>query len=716
MQTKDKRFIPKWWEKLNQNEDSYSQQLTKFVEYFSTWIFHALEGKMYVHEEYIGEYAKPSPEQLAEWCKGGGIFSKNVEEIRQILRNGQRDYFAIFDHINDVKFGPIEFQQKGKDFDEAIDLCVTFLFRTKQFERMKQISECIQKIELEGYTVSTVKIYCFIAVSLLQSSPASDLNIPELKEIRSEVSSEHSSYSEKAWRIVCDKIFSRDDNSLSKILVENNNEFLPYFFHSAITRAWSLIETRQYSNALEILKVIQKELQKDWVKEIIGNMSIKFFENMVAQYWFHCIRRMSLERYDDGDLIPLEERLKITFELNKNTIDRSDIFSAIQNFTNYGAVLVKLNKKKSVIEKEVDWKAIDKLYNVALKLIGLSQRAINYDAVQIQGIVKKKFPHIRYQNELLLEIADLLNGKAIVARELGKKSEARRWTLLMCQLSVLAANHGYSLEANEMIFQSLSEEIDELWSEVKNTTEPELRHFTFYNMLVEKGYINALLEVIRLNDGYLGKYHSTQTGILVQTITEFHNENNTHREPYLNPIEGFLCGALHDTGKILLSSEITYKPGRLNSRENALMRLHPVLGAYLLANLHLYRPALIALGHHFCAMAPQQFYSYPLNFDAYRAKLKLPDPEREESLKLLIAYTAMADTVDARSCSGGERKYQAFSNEGNKPQDIINDLRKLIDIKFSEKSFNTFVRALQKCTRKLHEKISLFPLEYESIS
>ena len=59
-----------------------------------------------------------------------------------------------------------------------------------------------------------------------------------------------------------------------------------------------------------------------------------------------------------------------------------------------------------------------------------------------------------------------------------------------------------------------------------------------------------------------------------------------------------LAASLHDVGKLMLSSAIVNKPGRLDDAELAVMRRHPVLGAEALANAGLHEAARIVRHHH----------------------------------------------------------------------------------------------------------------------
>jgi HD-GYP domain-containing protein (c-di-GMP phosphodiesterase class II) len=60
-----------------------------------------------------------------------------------------------------------------------------------------------------------------------------------------------------------------------------------------------------------------------------------------------------------------------------------------------------------------------------------------------------------------------------------------------------------------------------------------------------------------------------------------------------------LGAALHDVGKINLPPGVLQKPGRLDSAELAAVRAHPVEGAWLIAGVRAFEPALpYVLFHH----------------------------------------------------------------------------------------------------------------------
>jgi HD-GYP domain-containing protein (c-di-GMP phosphodiesterase class II) len=60
----------------------------------------------------------------------------------------------------------------------------------------------------------------------------------------------------------------------------------------------------------------------------------------------------------------------------------------------------------------------------------------------------------------------------------------------------------------------------------------------------------------------------------------------------------YVAGLLHDVGKVGVDAEILHKPGGLTEREYGLIKLHPELGAALLAGIEPLADALPAVLHH----------------------------------------------------------------------------------------------------------------------
>jgi HD-GYP domain-containing protein (c-di-GMP phosphodiesterase class II) len=93
----------------------------------------------------------------------------------------------------------------------------------------------------------------------------------------------------------------------------------------------------------------------------------------------------------------------------------------------------------------------------------------------------------------------------------------------------------------------------------------------------------------------------------------------------------WLAAALHDVGKICVSDEILCKPGPLTAEETAAMRLHPLVGARLLAPVRCMREALGGVRHHHERFDGQGY----------------PDGLEGTGIPLPARIIAVADTFDA---------------------------------------------------------------------
>ena len=99
-------------------------------------------------------------------------------------------------------------------------------------------------------------------------------------------------------------------------------------------------------------------------------------------------------------------------------------------------------------------------------------------------------------------------------------------------------------------------------------------------------------------------------------------------------------GRLHDIGKLAISARVLLKPGPLEPGELAQIRLHPVIGARLVASVPAARPALgCVLYHH----ERWDGGGYPLG----RSGHDIPLPAR--ILALADAFDAMTSTRPYRA-------------------------------------------------------------------
>ncbi len=103
-----------------------------------------------------------------------------------------------------------------------------------------------------------------------------------------------------------------------------------------------------------------------------------------------------------------------------------------------------------------------------------------------------------------------------------------------------------------------------------------------------------------------------------------------------------LTGYLHDIGKIHVQPEILNKPAKLNEEEMSIIRLHPIVGANLLAPIRGFKQIIPLVYHH------HEWY----NGQGY------PDGLAGEKIPLSARILAVADGFDAMTSNRPYRKAQ----------------------------------------------------------
>jgi len=103
--------------------------------------------------------------------------------------------------------------------------------------------------------------------------------------------------------------------------------------------------------------------------------------------------------------------------------------------------------------------------------------------------------------------------------------------------------------------------------------------------------IKVLLQILDSKDRYTWEHSRQVASYAVQLAEEL---GLPEEEKYWLRLTGYL----HDIGKIHVSSEILNKKGRLNSEELSVIRLHPVVGANLLAPIKGFKKIVPIIYHH----------------------------------------------------------------------------------------------------------------------
>jgi len=111
---------------------------------------------------------------------------------------------------------------------------------------------------------------------------------------------------------------------------------------------------------------------------------------------------------------------------------------------------------------------------------------------------------------------------------------------------------------------------------------------------VENQYLHmfkSFAKFIDAKDAYTGQ-HSNNVSKSVEMILEFLplSEEEKH--------DVRIASALHDIGKIGISESILNKPGKLTNEEYSQMKMHPVIGAELLAEIEDYKDISKIIRHH----------------------------------------------------------------------------------------------------------------------
>ena len=101
----------------------------------------------------------------------------------------------------------------------------------------------------------------------------------------------------------------------------------------------------------------------------------------------------------------------------------------------------------------------------------------------------------------------------------------------------------------------------------------------------------ALAEVFDAHDPGVGR-HSQRVSALAETI----GRRLGCDPPALDALR--VGGHLHDLGKLVISEQVLRKPGPLEPAELAQVRLHPVIGARLVAEIRGARSALPCVLYH----------------------------------------------------------------------------------------------------------------------
>ncbi|MCL5676799.1 MAG: diguanylate cyclase, partial [Firmicutes bacterium] len=115
---------------------------------------------------------------------------------------------------------------------------------------------------------------------------------------------------------------------------------------------------------------------------------------------------------------------------------------------------------------------------------------------------------------------------------------------------------------------------------------------------------------------------------------------------------------LHDIGKVAIPSELLHKPGELTLQEQRIMRMHPIFGEAIVADVELLQGARSIIRHH------QERYDGRTSGD----RPGYPDGLKGGEIPLGARIIAVVDAYDAMTT---DRPYRS----GMKPEDALAELR-----------------------------------------
>ncbi len=160
------------------------------------------------------------------------------------------------------------------------------------------------------------------------------------------------------------------------------------------------------------------------------------------------------------------------------------------------------------------------------------------------------------------------------------------------------------------------------------------------------GVIHSMSRAIDARDPYT-RGHSDRVGWYARLIAE------QLRLPIQQQERLYICGLLHDVGKIGVPDHVLLKPGKLSDREFELIKQHPQIGYDIVKNLSQFQDLLPGILHHHESMDGS---GYPRGLVG-------------ESIPLQARILAVADAFDAMSSS---RPYREGMSE-HKALSILRD-------------------------------------------
>lgn len=197
----------------------------------------------------------------------------------------------------------------------------------------------------------------------------------------------------------------------------------------------------------------------------------------------------------------------------------------------------------------------------------------------------------------------------------------------------------------------------------------DITEFERHQQILYKAFLGtaeALTKAIEKRDPYT-KGHCIGVANLSQSIGE---EMGLEKEKLTGL---YVCGILHDIGKIAIPSEILTKPGKLTELEMEMIKTHVIIGYEILKDIDFPWPvSLAAIQHH--ERMDGSGYPYGL---------------KGEEIILEARIIAVADVIDAMK---NYRPYRpAFEMEV-----VIDEIEKNKGTKYDEEVVNAYLRIWRK--------------------
>lgn len=161
-----------------------------------------------------------------------------------------------------------------------------------------------------------------------------------------------------------------------------------------------------------------------------------------------------------------------------------------------------------------------------------------------------------------------------------------------------------------------------------------LENFRLYDNLrnLFMGTVRALIRSIDAKDPYTCG-HSERVATISRRLLLAMGGSDQHAERV------YLCGLLHDIGKIGITEEVLHKPGRLTAQEYAMVKQHPPVGGAILEGIGELEDIIPGVLHHHERLDGK---GYPAGLSG-------------QNIPLFARVLAVADTFDAMT---SERPYR----------------------------------------------------------